>query len=60
MRTRKVVVQAANGGKACAGCALVSRACNEHPCASKYNENVTFLNKYAILYRVFLFIYDCN
>ena len=58
MRSRYVVVQAANGGKACAGCVDDSRACNEHPCASKYNENVTFLNKYAILRH--LFIYDCN
>ena len=35
MRTRRVVTEAANGGKACAGCATDSRACNSEPCPSK-------------------------
>lgn len=33
MRTRKVVVKADHGGKACHGCATDSRACNSQPCA---------------------------
>lgn len=33
MRSRRVAVEDANGGKACAGCATDSRACNSEPCA---------------------------
>ena len=35
MRTRKVTTKAEHGGKACAGCATDSRACNTEPCAGK-------------------------
>merc|ERR1712076_246741 len=34
MRTRKVTTEAQYGGKACAGCATDSRACNAEPCAA--------------------------